>query len=143
MSPTAFRSRPLPVPFARGLVTRLREEHRRQPFSTLDPRDSVRRAAAVVTELGAESTVYRGALDLRGAEVDHVWLEFDGRVLDLAFPLFVPDFIDALRDYVVGSAEAQQLEDVAAATAVEDRVVGEFPAPLRYFGRPVWSSRGV
>lgn len=140
MAAVAFRSQPLPdavVP----LRSRLAELHGAEPFTAVDPRDAVRRARGVAEALGIDATVYRGALDLQGSEVDHVWVNVDGCVIDVAFPLFVPDFIAVLRRFVVGDAEAADLDAVAAPAGLDQRVLGEFPAPLRYRGEPVWSAR--
>lgn len=143
MSSIAFRSRPLPAHVADDLIARLRADHEVQPFSALDPRQSVRRVAAIAAEIGADATVYRGGLDLRGSEVDHVWLEVTGCVVDVAYPLFVGEFVEALREYVAGDGDSAVLDAIAATSLVEDRVIGEFPPPLRYLGAPVWSARGA
>ncbi len=141
MAPIAFSSRPLPGEVSPPLRRRLSQAHVSAPFSAVDPRDAARRTALIAEELGLEATVYRGALDLQGSEVDHIWVEFGGCVLDVAFPLFIPDFVEALRRFVVGDAEAAELDAVAAAAGLDQRVLGEFPQPLRYRGEPVWSAR--
>lgn len=142
MSPTVFESRPLAFGLAAEVVTRLEEAHLEEPFSALDPRRTVRRVEAVLVNVGVASTVFRGGLDLIGAEVDHVWVAIDGQVVDASFPLFSEDFVDALRRFVAGDATAELLASAAAATSLSDRVLGLFPAPLRYLGQPVWSARG-
>ncbi|HUH08087.1 MAG TPA: hypothetical protein VML96_09800 [Egibacteraceae bacterium] len=140
-----LQSRPLPRPLARRVVSRLSRAHGDEPFSAVDARDTVRRVARIVAGLGLEATVFRGAVDLRGAEVDHVWLvvgssERDsGWVVDVAFPLFVAPFVDALRRFVAGDASADELATAAAMAGLDDRVVGVFPAGTGYLGRPVWS----
>ncbi len=141
MTTVAFESRRLPPRVADPLRARLRTAHRTAPFSAADPREAVRRAATVAAELGLTGTVYRGGLDLRGSEVDHVWLDVDGHVVDVAFPLFVAEFVAVLRDFVAGHVAAGDLAAVAALAGVEARVLGEFPPPLRYRGCPVWSAR--
>lgn len=141
MHTIAFQSRPLRPRVAKVLHARLRAAHRAQPFSALDPRQTVRRVTRILDEMGVEATVYRGGLDLRGSEVDHIWLDVDGRVVDVAFPLFVADFVDVLRRYVAGDADPDDIAVTAADAGVDERVVGLFPAPLRYLGRPVWSAR--
>ncbi len=138
-----FVSRPLPPALAGPLRVRLRGAHRREPFSAVDTRGTIRRVRSILSDLGVEATVYRGGLDLQGSEVDHVWLDVGGRVVDVAFPLYVVDFVAALRCYVTGDVDDGALATVAAGAGVEDRVVGEFPAPLRYVGGPVWSARAA
>jgi hypothetical protein len=140
LATTAFRSRPLPSAVT-PLRTALIQAHGDEPFRPIEPRLAARRAGAIAEGFGWEVTVYRGALDLAGVEADHVWIDLDGHVIDVAFPLFVPDFVDALRRYVVGDAEASDLEAAAASAGLEQRVLGEFPSPLRYRGEPVWSAR--
>lgn len=146
MTATVFESRPVRGPVRDGLRERLRAAHTSEPFSSADPRATVRRAAAIVGGLGLETTVYRGGVDLRGSEVDHVWLgvrapdadrEF---VLDAAFPLFSPTFVEVLRRFVAGDASAEELEEEAAPSDVSQRVIGVFPVAVRYLGRPVWTA---
>jgi hypothetical protein len=137
----AFQSQPLPRRVATTLRARLREAHVRHPFEALDPRDAARRVVSIAAELDLEPTVVRGSLDLDGTEVDHLWLALDGRVIDVAFPLFVPSFVVSLRRWVTGEIECDQLSALAADAGVEQRVLGEFPPPLRYRGQPVWSAR--
>lgn len=140
MSTVAFRSEALPVSIAAALQARLVDEHARQPFPAADPRDCVRRVRAIVSDIGVSATVYRGGLDLRGSEVDHLWLDVSGRVVDVAFPLFVEQFVAVLRDYVAGHAEAADVGRAADRAGVESRVLGRFPESLAYRGSPVWSS---
>jgi hypothetical protein len=145
----AFRSRPLPHPFADVILDRLEREHRKEPFSVLDPRQVVHRVARIIGELGVTAIVYRGGLDLRGAEVDHLWLAASHPdpdphapfVVDVAFPLFADRFVEVLRRFVAGDATAAELEAATAGTCVRHRVVGVFPEPVRYMGTPVWSHR--
>ena len=141
MAPIAFSSRPLPGAVVPPLRKRLSQAHGSSPFSALDPRDAARRTASIAEAMGLDVTVYRGALDLQGSEVDHVWVEFGGCVLDVAFPLFIPDFVEALRRFVAGDAQAADLDEAAAAAGLDQRVLGEFPQPLRYRGEPIWSAR--
>ncbi|MGH8909730.1 MAG: hypothetical protein ACRD0K_25375 [Egibacteraceae bacterium] len=63
-------------------------------------------------------------------------------VVDVTFPLFVDHFVEVLRRFVAGDATAAELDAAAAGTGVRQRVVGLFPAPVRYLGVPVWSARG-
>jgi hypothetical protein len=149
MTVTVFESHPLPPGVASALRRRLETAHRAQPFSALDPRGAVRRVIAVATDLGVHTTVYRGGLDLRGTEVDHVWLALEvdepdtagpaPYVVDVAFPLFADAFVETLRRFVAGDAEAEDLAAVAERAGLSERVVGVFPPPLRYLGAPVWS----
>ena len=139
--PMPFRSLALPASVRAAVHARLQREHARRPFSATDARDTVRRVAGVTADLGLTATVYRGVVDLRGAEVDHVWLDLQGRVLDAAFPLREEQFVDLLRRFVSGDLEAEELACAAERLALDTRVLGEFPEPIRYLGRPVWSSR--
>lgn len=145
---TRFDSRPLPDGLATALRARLEREHQVRPFSTVDSRETVRRVGGILEAFDVSATVYRGGLDLRGAEVDHVWLgvrtdahdDARGYVLDVAFPLFAEGFVATLRRFVVGEAAGDELAAAAAPAGVEARVVGVFPARLTYLGQPVWSA---
>ncbi len=149
MGTRTFQSRPLPSPFAAVFLDRLERAHRQEPFSALDPRQAVHRVARIIGQLGVTATVYRGGLDLRGAEVDHLWLAANHPdpdpnapfVVDVAFPLFADRFVEVLRRFVAGDATAAELDAAAAGTEVRHRVVGLFPEPIRYLGAPVWSHR--
>lgn len=138
MPTTRFRSQPLPDGFAAELRRRLTAAHGAEPLSAVDARATVRRVAVLAADLGLRATVYRGGLDLRGSEVDHVWLDVDGRVIDAAFPLFVEDFVEVLRRFVAGDAEAAEVAAAADGATVEERVLGLFPATANYLGQPVW-----
>jgi hypothetical protein len=133
-----------------ALAARVSAAHAAMPFTPLDPRGAVRRVAALLDDLALRSTVFRGGLDLRGAEVDHVWLAVAGEaedgppwVVDLAFPLFDDAFVAVLRRFVAGDAEAAELDAAGLAAGIEARVIGSFPDPMRYRGRPVWSERAA
>src|SRR5690606_10205120 len=150
MTATVFQSGGLSAQLWEGLRDRLRGAHAEQPFSTGDPRTTVRRVAAIAGDLGLQTTVYRGGVDLRGSEVDHVWLGVEppgehgdrgAYVVDAAFPLFSVPFVEMLRRFVAGEVPAAALEVAAAEGDVEQRVIGTFPPPVRYRGQPVWSSR--
>jgi hypothetical protein len=158
MKAIVFESRPLPSPLAEAVLERLERAHRQEPFSAVNPRGTVHRVAKIVSELGVSVTVYRGGLDLRGVEIDHLWLaavtEFSEAspqalswlpgtplVLDVAFPLFAEHFVEMLRRFVAGDATPAELDEIASGAGVRQRVVGLFPEPVRYLGAPVWSTR--
>lgn len=141
MEATRFRSQALPPRFDGLLRRRLAAAHRAEPLSAIDPRATVRRVAAVAEDIGMHVTVYRGGLDLRGSEVDHVWLDVDGRVVDAAFPLFADEFVDVLRRFVAGDASGEELAAAAVHASLEERVLGLFPATAGYLGQPVWRHR--
>jgi hypothetical protein len=145
---TVFEPRPLPPPVGADVRQRLQAAHQLEPFSTIDPRRTVRRVTMLLADLVVESVVYRGGVDLRGTEVDHVWLavrpagsaDTGPYVIDAAFPLFAEDFVATLRRFVAGDADTDELALAAARAGVEQRVLGAFPEPLRYLGRPVWTA---
>jgi hypothetical protein len=146
MSATVFESRPLPGGLAAQLRERLVAAHGEEPLSSVDPRGTIRRVAAVLSDLGCATVMYRGGLDLRGIEVDHVWLATGPGpdapfVIDAAYPLFAEAFVRTLRRFVAGEVPAEALDAVASDAGVEARVLGEYPEPMRYLGRPVWSDR--
>lgn len=126
---------------------RLGEEHRRRPFVASDVRDAVRRAAGTLTDLPVSAVTFRGGLQLRGVEVDHIWLVLraedaeDPCVIDVAFPLFAEDFVALLPRFVAGEVEREELDDVGRDAALDQRVLGRMPRSVRYCGMPVWSSR--
>lgn len=142
MTLRVFVSRPLPGSAAESVRARLATAHGLKPFSVVDSRESVGRAAAICHELGLTTTVYRGGLVLVGAEIDHRWLDVDGHVLDVTFPLFHEAFVVALRAFVAGDADADDLRLAAAPAGVSKRVLGRFPEGVRYLGKPVWAARG-
>ncbi|MGH8899352.1 MAG: hypothetical protein ACRDZ4_20565 [Egibacteraceae bacterium] len=147
MKTTVFESRPLPPPLAEIVLRRLERAHREEPFSAVNPRRTTHRVAGIVGELGVPVTVYRGGLDLRGAEIDHLWLAaiplLPGTplVVDVAFPLFAEHFVEMLRRFIAGDATPAELDEIASSAGVRQRVVGLFPEPVRYLGAPVWSAR--
>lgn len=126
---------------------RLAVEHRRRPFMASDARDAARRASQALADVGVVTVVFRGGLQLRGTEVDHLWLAVstsseDGTwVLDVAFPLFAADFVALLPRYVVGEIERHELDAVGRAATLDQRVLGRLPPSVRYCGEPVWSAR--
>lgn len=126
---------------------RLDAEHRRRPFAASDARDAVRRAAATLADLPVSTVTFRGGLQLRGAEVDHLWLVLrtddvdDAWVIDVAFPLFAEDFVALLPRFVVGEVERDALDAASRDAALDQRVLGRMPHTVRYCGMPVWSRR--
>lgn len=141
MRPQRFHSRRLPGSQERALLTALADEHADTPFSPVDPRSTVRRVTELGSRLGLATRVFRGGLDLQGTEADHVWVSVEGVVLDAAFPVLAEDFVEVLRRYVAGEAEAADLEAAAEGLDVDARVVGQFPDRLGYVGSPVWAER--
>ncbi len=141
-SPRARRLRPRP--FAAPLGPRLRgslaSAHAERPFAPTDPRRAARRVLRIAARLGMEASVYRGGLDVGGAEVDHVWVVVDDRVIDPAFPLFAPRFVASVRAFVAGDLEPADLERCAHPYSVRWRVIGDFPEECRYVGQPFWGS---
>lgn len=141
MKPLLFDSRRLPGHDDTRLREWLATEHALEPFSSVDTRATVRRVVDVGTRLGLETRVYRGGLDLGGSEVDHVWASVDGVVVDAAFPVLDPEFVDVLRRFVAGDLGADDVAGAAHDIAFGQRVIGLFPSPLRYIGVPVWTQR--
>lgn len=147
MTSTTFRSRPLPAALDEALRGAVGRAHAARPLSPVDPREAARRLAPVLGELGIVAVVYRGGVDLQGAEVDHVWLTVrpddgaEGYVLDPVLPLFHPEFVVVLRAFVAGEATPAQLEAAASGRPVDERVLGVIPPPVRYCGAPVWYGR--
>ncbi|MPZ88857.1 MAG: hypothetical protein GEU81_12440, partial [Nitriliruptorales bacterium] len=140
----SFRSRPLPPALDTAVRRRLADAHEQEPFSPLRVRQAASRVADIVKEVGLTVAVYRGGLDLRGVEVDHLWLAavqgFDSAeakprgqeppfVLDVAFPLFDQGFVAALRRFVAGDGTHEELAAAAEIAHVNDRVVGVIPPP--------------
>lgn len=141
MPPVAFQPRPLPATLSAQLRERLAAAHEDRPLSSIDVRHTARRVARIAEDLGLAPTVFRGGLDLAGAEVDHVWIDVDGYVIDAAFPLYADGFVATLRDWVGGHATDRDLVVAAAGAGIETRVLGQFPPRMRYLGAPVWSAR--
>lgn len=133
---------PLPAELGAAVRGRLWRAHAWKPFSAVDPRETVQRVARILEGLALTPTVYRGSLGLPGADVDHLWLDVEGRVVDVSFPVLEDGFVDLLRRFAAGEAEPEALADAAARATLDRRVVGEFPESLRYIGAPVWGARG-
>ena len=140
--PTWPRQRRLPSATAARLRAGLVREHRRRPVGPADVRDAARRVLVVAEQVGLQGPVARGGLDVGGAELDHVWAVVDAHVVDVSLPVLARDFVVVLRGYVAGDVESREIEEAAAAWALEWRVVGEVPVGCRYLGRPILSHRG-
>lgn len=137
-----LRPRPFPPPVGPRLRGVIAAAHAERPFTPTDPRASAHRVATIADRLGLAATVYRGGLDVGGAELDHVWAVVDGRVVDPAVPLFSAPFLACVRAYVAGDVEHGELERCAHPYSLRWRVVGAFPDGCRYTGRPLWTSDG-
>lgn len=140
--PRRFRPAPFPAEVSARLRAALAWSHADRPFGPADVRDAASRVRTVAERLGLEAVVVRGGLDVGGAELDHVWVAVDGRVVDVALPVISSSFTAVLRAYVAGEVATGELDRVAHGYALTWRVVGEFPdGDLRYVGRPVWHDR--
>ena len=140
--PTRYAS----LPFAAGVHDELRElldtEHRTRPFRLCDPRDAARRVDRLLRERGMRTVFVRGALDLGGAELDHVWTVADGHVVDVAVPCADPSFLPVLRAYVAGDVEPDAIDREASRRPFAERVLGAYDeARVGYVGLPVFGSR--
>lgn len=139
----SFVSRDLPQPGGHALREALMWAHAQDPFSPARPRATARRVGALASGVGLGARLYRGGVDVCGAEVDHVWLAVDDIVIDVAFPLFVPAFRRLLPRFVAGEVEPDELESAAAEAGIEQRVLGVLPPRTRYIGQPVWVERAT
>lgn len=133
-----FEPAPFPVGIEDRLVAALERLHDSEPFGPQDVRASARRVVDAVTEMGLEPTLVRGRVDVGGAELDHVFVVVDDRVVDVALPVRDPAFTGAVRAWVAGDLDLQELAARASRYGLEDRVVGEYPRPLCYRGAPLW-----
>lgn len=136
-----LRPRPFPAPVGPRLRAALAVAHAREPFRPSVSRDVAQRVASVVEDLGLSPTLFRGGVDVGGAEIDHVWVVVDERVVDAALPLFSDRFLAALRAYVAGDLDGDALERAAHPYSVRWRVLGSFPQDCSYVGAPVWGQR--
>lgn len=136
-----FRSCSLPPASTQRLRALLDDAHAREPFSPTRPRAAARRVGALAAGVGLSARLYRGGVELTGAEVDHVWLAVDDVVIDLAFPLFSPAFVGLLPRFVAGEIDADELEDAAAGAGIDERILGLLPPRVHYVGAPVWAQR--
>ena len=132
-----------PVPFPSAvhaeLIATLERLHRDEPFGPQDVRATARRVVDAAAAVGLEPMVVRGRVDVGGAELDHVFVVADDRVVDLALPVRAPTFAQAVRAWVAGDLDLQELVDRASQHGLRDRVVGDYPARLCYRGAPLWS----
>lgn len=140
-TPRRFRPEAFPSPVGSRLRSALVREHGRHPFTPRDVRDAARRVVDVAGRLRLNAVVVRGGVDVGGAELDHVWAVVDGRVVDMTLPLRSGAFLSMLRAYVAGDLSGEHLDRVVHGYTLEWRVVGEFPADVRYVGAPIWLRR--
>lgn len=139
--PIRWSSARFDSPSGPRLRSGLAQEHARAPFRPRDVRDAARRVVEVAQSLGFEAQVVRGGLDLGGAELDHVWAVVEDRVVDAALPVNSEAFASALRAFVAGDVEEDDLDRAAHGYAFGWRVLGEFPSTCNYLGLPVFGSR--
>lgn len=145
MEPAATTTRRYtPGEFPPGIGSRLRaalaHEHAREPFGPADVRAAAHRVVALATSLSLDAVVIRGGLDVGGAELDHLWADVEGRVVDVSLPVCSEAFLEDLRAYVAGDLADDELDRRAHGYRLGDRVVGRFPVRLGYLGAPVWHS---
>lgn len=136
----SYPSGRFPDPLATRLRDALAAAHRDEPFSALDVRATANRVVAVGRRLALAPEVVRGRVDVGGAELDHVFVVVDDRVVDVALPLAAEGFTALVRAYVAGDLEAAELAAAAAAHDLDARVLGDYAEPLAYRGAPFWSA---
>lgn len=136
--PRRFRPAEFPPPTASRLRALLARAHAERPFGPRDVREAARRTADVARALTLEAVVVRGGLDVGGAELDHVWTVVEGRVVDVSLPVASGAFVAALRSYVAGDLDDDELDRLAHGYTLEWRVVGSFPGGIGYVGVPVF-----
>lgn len=136
----AFDPAPLPPAIEAPVVGALRAAHEEQPFLPTDVRGAARRVVEVVAAVGLEAQLRRGALDLGGAELDHVFVVVDDRVLDVAMPVNDESFLTAVRAWVAGDEDGHRLDALARRLDLGSRVLGVYPRALRYRGAPLWGA---
>lgn len=139
---TVYEPAPFPAPVRDELVTTLEELHEQEPFGPYDVRATARRVVDAASGLGLESMMVRGRVDVGGAELDHVFVVAEERVVDLALPVRAPTFAHLVRAWVAGDLDITELVEAASRHGLEDRVVGDYPQPLRYRGAPLWGREG-
>lgn len=141
--PTTFAPAPFPARVRSRLVEVLTELHAEDPFGPQDVRATARRVVDAAEAVGLEPTIVRGGVDVGGAELDHVFVVVAERVVDVALPVLAAPFTEVVRAWVAGDLDLAELVAEAARHGLEDRVVGEYPAPLRYHGAPLWGGGGA
>lgn len=140
--PTRYASLAFPTGLREELAAQLVAAHAERPFRLVDPRDAARRVDRMLRARGIETVFVRGALDIGGAELDHVWTVADGRVVDVVVPVADPDFLRVLRGYVAGDVDPEDIDREAGARPIGDRVLGVYDEDaVSYVGMPVWGSR--
>lgn len=137
---TRLEPSPLPRAVAEPLVAALGAAHEVDPFSPRDVRRAARRVVRVAERLELAPVVFRGAVAIGWAELDHVFVVVDGHVLDVALPLGADGFRAAARGWVAGDLTLAELAAAADRHALEERVLGAFPEEVAYRGAPVWSA---
>lgn len=129
---------PFPTRMHDELVTALEELHDAEPFGPQDVRATARRVVDAAAAIGLEPMMVRGRVDVGGAELDHVFVVVTERVVDVALPVRAPGFAGAVRAWVAGDLDLQELVARASRHGLEDRVLGEYPDRLCYRGAPLW-----
>lgn len=129
---------PFPTPVRGAFVATLEELHADEPFGPLDVRATARRVAGAAAAIGLEPMMVRGRVDVGGAELDHVFVVVEDRVVDLALPVRAPSFARTVRAWVAGDLDHGEFVERAARHGIEDRVVGDYPRGLCYRGAPLW-----
>lgn len=142
-APRRFRPADFPPATASRLRALLARAHADRPFGPRDVREAARRTADVARGLTLDAVVVRGGLDVGGAELDHVWTVVEGRVVDVSLPVASEAFVAALRAYVAGDLDGDELDRMAHGYTLEWRVLGSFPAGVRYVGLPVFGERAT
>lgn len=137
---TTYRPTSFPTPVRRRLVQALAAAHEDEPFGPDDVRAVAHRVVTLVERVGLAPVIVRGGVDVGGAELDHVFVVVEDRVVDVALPVRAAPFAEVVRAWVAGDVERDELWGRAADYGLEDRVVGEFPAGVRYRGAPLWGT---
>lgn len=139
---TTFPPTPFPAPVGRRLTGALAALHEDVPFGPGDVRGAARRVVDTAGGLGLDAVIVRGEVDVGGAGVDHVFVVVEDRVVDVSLPVKARSFVRAVRAWVAGDIDREELDALAVLHPFDRRVVGEFGAPLRYRGAPLWGSDG-
>ncbi|MDX1658463.1 MAG: hypothetical protein R3343_06555, partial [Nitriliruptorales bacterium] len=118
-SPRRFEPRPFPSPAGARLRSALARAHGFEPFRPNDARRGAHRVRVIAEEIGLDAVVVRGGLDVGGAELDHLWVVADGRVVDITMPVISEAFGALLRAYVAGDLDADDLDRAAHGYTIE------------------------